>query len=103
MVRPPDSTQPHRTTHVTPYQIVTNPKDLPERGSSNGGVFHRSQLVWLPEMPEALSGPHTVVGFVEGVGHVIIDARVLRPADLASTHAEEANEDQFALVPAHSR
>ncbi len=83
MLRPADFTKPHRTINVAPYQMITSASDLPARGSSNGGVFHRGQIVWVQESPTPVSVPHTAIGFVEGLGHVLIDARVLRSAELA--------------------
>lgn len=78
MLRPNDFSKPHRTTNITPYQMIGNPAELPERGSSNGGVFHRGQVVWMEESPAPFSIPHTAIGFVDGLGHVLIDRRVLR-------------------------
>ena len=81
MLRPADFTKPHRTINVAPYQMIASLTDLPERGSSNGGVFHRGQIVWIQESPAPTSMPHTAIGFVEGLGHVLIDPRVLRFTD----------------------
>ena len=81
MLRPADFVQPYRTVNVAPYQIVNSPNDMPERGSSNGGVFHRGQLVWTQENPKPISLPNTTVGYVDGLGHVLVDLRMLRPAD----------------------
>lgn len=81
MLRPADFTKPHKTTNVTPYQMIASPSDLPERSSSNGGVFHRGQLVWVQESPKPVSLPHTTIGFVDGLGHILIDPRVLRLAE----------------------
>ncbi|MBE7158563.1 MAG: hypothetical protein INR62_09060 [Rhodospirillales bacterium] len=81
MLRPAGFTKPYRTTNVTPYQMITSPADVPERGSSNGGVFHRGQVVWVHETPAPVSVPHTTVGYVDGLGHVLIDPRVLRLMD----------------------
>lgn len=81
MLRPADFTKPHLTTNVTPYQMIASPADLPERGSSNGGVFHRGQVVWMQEAPASISVPNTTIGFVDGLGHVLIDPRVLRVTD----------------------
>ncbi len=81
MLRPSDFSKPHKTTNVTPYQMIASPSDLPERGSSNGGVFHRGQIVWIQESPAPISVPHTTIGFVDGLGHVLIDPRVLRMMD----------------------
>lgn len=82
MLRPADFVRPCRTVNVVPYQMINSPADLPERGSSNGGVFHRGQLIWTQEAPAAIAVPNTAIGFVDGLGHVLIDPRVLRPADL---------------------
>jgi hypothetical protein len=81
MLRPADFSRPHRTMNVAPYQMISSPADLPERGSSNGGVFHRGQIVWVQESPAPVSLPHTAIGFVDGLGHVLIDRRVLRLVD----------------------
>lgn len=81
MLRPPDFIQPYRTVNVAPYQMISNPTDTPERGASNGGVFHRGQLVWTQENPTPIAVPNTAVGFVDGLGHVLIDPRVLKRAD----------------------
>lgn len=83
MLRPADFVRPCRTVNVAPYQMISSPADLPERGSSNGGVFHRGQLVWTQESPAPYSIPHTAVGFVDGLGHVLIDPRVLRTVEAA--------------------
>ena len=61
--------------------MITSPSDLPERGSSNGGVFHRGQIVWVQESPAPVSVPYTTIGYVDGLGHVLIDQRVLRVMD----------------------
>lgn len=84
MLRPADFSKAHRTVNVVPYQIIPNPQDLPERGSSNGGVFHRGQIVWTQESPVAITHPNSAVGFVEGLGHILIDPRVLRTVDLGA-------------------
>lgn len=81
MPRPADFSKPHRTVNVAPYQMITSPTDMPERGASNGGVFHRGQIVWTQESPAPFSVPNTAVGFVDGLGHVLIDARVLKLMD----------------------
>lgn len=81
MMRPAEFVHPHRTVNVAPYQMINSPTDTPERGSSNGGVFHRGQLVWTKENPTAVSSPNTAVGFVDGLGHVLVDARMLKRAD----------------------
>ena len=78
MLRPADFSKPHRTTNVAPYQMITSPTDLPERGSSNGGVFHRGQIVWTQEAPAPVSLANTAIGFVEGLGHVLVDRRFLK-------------------------
>ena len=80
-MRPADFTKPFRTINVAPYQMIASPSDVPERGSSNGGVFHRGQIIWTQEAPVPISVPHTTIGFVEGLGHVLIDPRLLRSAD----------------------
>lgn len=85
MLRPSDFSKPHRTTNITPYQMIASPADLPERGSSNGGVFHRGQVVWIQESPAPTWMPHTAVGFVDGLGHVLIDPRILRSADATAS------------------
>ncbi len=85
MLRPADFIRPCRTVNVTPYQMIASPADLPERGSSNGGVFHRGQLVWTQESPAPVSIPHVAIGFVDGLGHVLIDPRVLRPAEVVTS------------------
>ncbi|HLI76147.1 MAG TPA: hypothetical protein VKV02_04310 [Acidobacteriaceae bacterium] len=82
MLRPADFVRPCRTANIAPYQIIASPADLPERGSSNGGVFHRGQLVWTQESPAPVSVPHTAIGFVDGLGHVLIDRRILRPVEI---------------------
>ena len=87
MLKPADFIKPHKTTNVAPYQIITSPADLPERGSSNGGVFHRGQIVWTQETPTPVATPHTAVGYVEGLGHVLIDHRLLRRAEPSDTHS----------------
>ena len=81
MLGPADFVHPHRTVNVAPYQMISSPNDMPERGSSNGGVFHRGQLVWIQENPTSIAIPHTAVGYVDGLGHVLIDPRMLRRAD----------------------
>ena len=50
MLRPLDFNKAYRTVNVVPYQILPNAQELPERGSSNGGVFHRGQIVWTQEV-----------------------------------------------------
>ena len=82
MLRPADFTKPHRTTNVAPYQMIASPSDLPERSSSNGGVFHRGQIVWVQESPTPVSVPNTAVGYVDGLGHVLVDARFLKMVDM---------------------
>lgn len=84
MLRPADFTTPYRTSNVTPYQMINNPTDQPERGSSNGGVFHRGQIVWTQESPATNSTSLAAVGFVDGLGHVIVDSRFLKKADVLS-------------------
>ena len=84
MLRPADFIRPCRTINITPYQMIASPADLPERGSSNGGVFHRGQIVWTQESPTPTSVPHTAIGFVDGLGHVLVDRRVLCPAEIAT-------------------
>lgn len=86
MSRPSDFCKAHLTTNVAPYQMISNPVDQPERGNSNGGVFHRGQKIWTQETPARLSKPHTALGFVEGVGHVLVDARLLRPVEAVATN-----------------
>ena len=81
MLRPADFTTPYRTSNVTPYQMISSPAEAPERGSSNGGVFHRGQIVWTQESPEHLETSNTTVGFVEGLGHVVVDLRFLKKID----------------------
>lgn len=83
MLRPEEFSKPHRTINVAPYQMIAGPSDLPERGSSNGGVFHRGQIVWVQESPAAVSVPHTTIGYVDGLGHVLIDQRMLRAMETA--------------------
>lgn len=85
MLRPENFSKPHRTVSVVPYQMITSPSDLPEPSSSNGGVFHRGQIVWTQKTPSSISVPHAIIGFVDGLGHVVIDSRVLRSVE-ASTH-----------------
>lgn len=86
MLRPAGFTKPQRTSHVTPYQMITSPHEVPERGSSNGGVFHRGQIVWTQEVPVRDLVASTTVGFVDGLGHVLIDPRFLKSSEaLAST------------------
>ena len=102
MSRPANFTRPSRTTHTTPYQMIADPGDLPERGSSNGGVFDRGQLVWIPDPPASLPVPHTAVGYVDGVGHVLIDHRVLRLSEIASSPSRDTTENEFVLAPVHS-
>ena len=80
-MRPTDFNKAHCTTNVAPYQMIASPSDLPERGSSSGGVFHRGQIVWTQEAPLTVYLPHTTIGFVEGLGHVLVDARVLKVAE----------------------
>lgn len=82
MLRPAEFSKPLRTIHVAPYQMITSPSDLPERGSSNGGVFHRGQIVWVQDSPAPADVSHTTVGYVDGLGHVLIDQRVLRLAEM---------------------
>ena len=82
MLRPADFTQPHRTSIVAPYQMIASPTGTPERGSSNGGVFHRGQIVWIQETPAPVDDPHTAVGFVDGLGHVLIDPRLLKRVEV---------------------
>ena len=84
MLRPSDFVRPYRTATVTPYQMIAGPTETPERGSSNGGVFHRGQLVWTREIPLPVSVPHTTIGYVDGLGHVLIDRRTLRLTELTS-------------------
>jgi hypothetical protein len=88
MLRPADFVQPHRTVNVAPYQMIDSPTDLPERGASNGGVLHRGQIVWTQAVPAAVSIPNTAVGFVDGLGHVLIDARLLRRAEGAAASSQ---------------
>ncbi len=90
-MRPADFTTPHRTSNITPYQMITNPSDLPERGSSNGGVFHRGQIVWTQDSPAHTSVPSTTLGFVDGLGHVLVDPRFLKRVDPAGAALNEVN------------
>ncbi len=83
MLRPAEFIHPYLTVNIAPYQIISGPNDTPERGDSNGGVFHRGQLVWTQETPQPISSPHTAVGYVDGLGHVLIDPRVLKRAEEA--------------------
>ncbi len=82
MLRPAEFSKPYRTTNVAPYQMIASPADLPARGSSNGGVFHRGQIVWTQESSAPLSVSYTAVGFVDGLGHVLVDRRLLKLADM---------------------
>lgn len=84
MLRPAGFTKPHKTTNVAPYQMIASPSDLPERGSSNGGVFHRGQIVWVQESPAPISVPNTAIGYVDGLGHVLVDPRLLKAAEMSS-------------------
>lgn len=86
MSRPSEFCKPYLTTNITPYQLVANPGEVPERGTSNGGVFHRGQTVWMQASPAPLSQPHTILGFVDGLGHVFVDGRILRAAETVGTH-----------------
>lgn len=85
MLRPADFTKPHRTSRIAPYQIINSPADLPERGSSNGGVFHRGQIVWTQESPAPVPIPNTAIGYVDGLGHVLVDQRLLRLVEAMPT------------------
>ena len=83
MLRPAEFTHPHLTVNIAPYQIINSPNDAPERGDSNGGVFHRGQLVWTQETPNHDTRLNFAVGYVDGLGHVLIDPRVLKRAEQA--------------------
>jgi hypothetical protein len=83
MLRPGEFTHPHLTVNIAPYQIINSPNDAPERGDSNGGVFHRGQLIWTQETPRPFAELQAAVGYVDGLGHVLIDPRVLKRAEQA--------------------
>lgn len=87
-MRPEGFTRPCRTSNITPYQIITHPADIPERGSSNGGVFHRGQIVWTQSSEASQTLAHTTAGFVDGLGYVLLDPRYLKEAEIVSSPLE---------------
>ncbi len=86
MLRPAEFTHPYLTVNIAPYQIINSPHDTPDRGDSNGGVFHRGQLIWTQETPKLIAKFRAAIGYVDGLGHVLIDPRVLKCADTPVAH-----------------
>ncbi|MGI4829415.1 MAG: hypothetical protein ACRYFU_14655 [Janthinobacterium lividum] len=80
MLRPPEFGNPYLTVRHTPYQVIAGPSEIADR-SSCGGVIKSGELLWTKQRIPVTRSPRAVLAFVDEIGTIAIDPRVLQLAD----------------------
>lgn len=64
-------------TRSTPYSFIQSP----QQPSSSGGVLRGGQAVWLRQVVQRKRLSSSVHAFVENVGFVLLDPRMIKKGD----------------------